>query len=305
MPCNTILASSTILALGLFAAPAHADRAPTGPILQTSAAKNVTLAVASPVTTTAVPAAGADTLIFTAPPRETPEAGQALYQPIAEYLSKATGRRIVYQHPGTWGVYRTQMLKGAYDIIFDGPHFNSYRAEKLNHNIVAKVPGNREFVVIAPKNSPYADARQMYGRTFCAMAPPNLGTLVLLSQFDNPSRQPVILNVEGWNHIYEGVASGRCTGGVLPLPNLKALDKEGRMRIVFKTQALPDQAFSVGPRVSPEDQARIATALVSPEANAPTAKLRSAFKAGNSFAPTSNAEYAGLATYLRSEWGYY
>ena len=248
---------------------------------------------------------GTDVLIFTAPPRETPEAGQELYQPIAEHLSKATGKQIVYQHPGTWGVYRTQMLKGAYDIVFDGPHFNSYRVEKLNHNIVAKIPGNREFVVIAPKDSQYANVQQMYGRTFCAMAPPNLGTLVLISQFDNPARQPSVLSTEGWNQIYQGVASGRCAGGVLPLPNLKALDKDGKMKIVFKTQALPDQAFSVGPRVSREDQARIASALVSSEANVPTAKLRTAFKAGNSLAPTTNSEYAGLASYLRSEWGYY
>ena len=86
-----------------------------------------------------------DTLVFTAPPRETPEIAQEIYQPLAAYLSRSIGKKIVYRHPGTWGVYRTEMLKGKYDIVFDGPHFNSYRMEKLGHNILVKMPERFEF----------------------------------------------------------------------------------------------------------------------------------------------------------------
>ena len=79
-------------------------------------------------------------LVFSAPPRETPTIGNKRYQPIASYLSKVLGRKVVYKHPGTWGAYRTEMLQGDYDIVFDGPHFNSYRAEKMKYNILAKIP---------------------------------------------------------------------------------------------------------------------------------------------------------------------
>ena len=68
-------------------------------------------------------------LVLSAPPRETAEDGKSIYQPVAEYLSTVIGRRVVYQHPGTWGLYRTTMLRGGYDLVFDGPHFNSYRIE--------------------------------------------------------------------------------------------------------------------------------------------------------------------------------
>lgn len=244
-------------------------------------------------------------LVFTAPPRETPEQGQEMYQPIADYLSKVTGKKIVYRHPGTWGVYRTEMLKGSYDLIFDGPHFNSYRMEKLDHNILVKIPERHEFVVIVRKEQKFSALSQMAGHTFCTHAPPNLGTLVLLSQFDNPARQPVIVNTKGWENIYEGVVSGKCVGGVLPLANLKKYDRTGVTRLVFKTQAMPNQAFSASPRISPQDQAKIAQALTSPDAAAPTAKLRSAYRVGDSFALASNQEYRGLAVYLQSEWGYY
>jgi ABC-type phosphate/phosphonate transport system substrate-binding protein len=247
-----------------------------------------------------------EALVFTAPPRETAQAGEEMYQPVADYLSQVIGKKVRYKHPGTWGVYRTEMLKGSYDIIFDGPHFNSYRMEKLSHNILVKIPERHEFTVIVRKDkASFQNIQQMAGRTFCTHAPPNLGTLVLLSQFDNPSRQPVIINTNGWDQIYEGVVSGRCVGGVLPALNLKKYDKAGLTHIVFKTPAMPNQAFSAGPRVSLEDQAKIAQALSSPDAAAPTEKLRAAYKVGDSFALANNREYLGLAEYLRNEWGYY
>jgi ABC-type phosphate/phosphonate transport system substrate-binding protein len=247
-----------------------------------------------------------DALVFTAPPRETQDVAKETYQPVAAYLSQVIGKKVRYKYPGTWGVYRTEMLKGGYDIIFDGPHFNSYRMEKLSHNILVKIPERHEFVVIVKKDGkPFQNVRQMAGRTFCTHAPPNLGTLVLLSQFDNPSRQPVIINTKGWDKIYEGVVAGKCVGGILPALNLKNYDRTGQTRIVFKTPAMPNQAFSAGPRVSLEDQARIAQALASAEATRPTEKLRAVYKVGDSFSLANNQEYSGLAEYLRNEWGYY
>ncbi|MHB8534764.1 MAG: phosphate/phosphite/phosphonate ABC transporter substrate-binding protein [Sulfuricaulis sp.] len=245
-------------------------------------------------------------LVFSAPPRETAEAGKEIYQPVADYLSKVIGKKVVYKNPGTWGVYRTKMLEGSYDIVFDGPHFNSYRMEKLGHNILVKIPERHEFAVIVRKDeTSFKNVQQMAGYTFCTHAPPNLGTLILLNQFDNPSRQPVIINTKGWDHIYQGVVSGKCAGGVIPVLNLKKYDRNGETRIVFKTQAMPNQAFSAGPRVSLEDQQKIARALVSPEAAGPTAKLRATYRVGNNFVPANNEEYRGMAVYLRNEWGYY
>lgn len=246
-----------------------------------------------------------EALVFTAPPRESADAGIEIYQPVADYLSQAIGKKVRYKHPGTWGVYRTEMLKGSYDIIFDGPHFNSYRLEKLSHNILVKIPERHEFAVIVRKDKPFQNMSQMAGRSFCTHAPPNLGTLVLLSQFDNPSRQPVIISTNGWENIYNGVVSGKCAGGVLPMANLKKVDKASLARVIFKTAAMPNQAFSAGPRVSLEDQMKLAQALASPDAAAPTERLRAAYKVGDGFSLASNQEYHGLAEYLRNEWGYY
>lgn len=244
-------------------------------------------------------------LIFTAAPRETPEEGNKIYQPIAALLSKALGKKIVYQHPENWGLYRTKMLNGSYDLIFDDPHFASYRVENLNYTILVKLPEQNELAVFVSNQTSDRDVKHMAGRTFCTHAPPDLGALVLLNQFDNPSRQPVIVNTKGWEHIYNGVIAGKCDGGVMPLSNLKKFDQTNRTRIIYKTMAMPNQAISAGPHVSPEDQTKIIRALLSPEADAATARLRAAAKAGNQFAPANNQEYRGLAKFLRNEWGYY
>lgn len=244
---------------------------------------------------------------FSAPPRETPEAGQAKYKPVAEYLSQVIGKKVVYEHPGNWGVYRSRMLKGEYDIVFDGPHFNGYRAAKMNHNIVAKIPKGHQFVVIVRKsNTRFKSLSQMGGRTFCTHAPPNLGTLTLLREFKNPSRQPVIVNTKGWSNIYVGVQTGRCTAGILPIINLEKLDRNLQFsKIIFQARKLPNQAFSIGPRISKADQRKITQALIGPNATEPTTKLRLAYNVGSKFVPTTNKEYLSIAEFLKNEWGYY
>ena len=244
-------------------------------------------------------------IVFSAPPRESPRVGQDTYRPIAEYLTKLLGKKVVYSHPGTWGVYRTKMVQGSYDLIFDGPHFNSYRAEKLSHNILIKIPGHRDFAIIVKKDAKFDNVPRLAGRTFCTHAPPNLGTLILLSQYTNPARQPVIINTKGWKSIYDGVMSGQCVAGILPGANLRKYDTAGRAKILYRSPAMPDQAFSAGPRLSPEDQAKIAQVLVSPDAAHATAKLRTRFRGGNSLAVANNNEYKGLGEFLKDEWGYY
>jgi len=246
-----------------------------------------------------------DVITLSAPPRDSEEEGRRRFEPVAQYLSKALGKKVVYRHPGTWGVYQGEMQKGAYDIVFDGPHFNGWRMERLQHSILAKAPGDFTQVIFVPKDSTVTAIKQLAGRTICAHAPPNLGTLVVQRAFDNPSRQPSIIVVEGYKHIYQAMVDGKCKAAVLPRGHLHKFDSAGAMRVVYQSGAMPNQAFSAGPRLSDEERARLSAALLAPEAEAPTAKIREAYTGGKAFVAATNAEYAGLGEYLRDEWGYY
>ncbi|HKQ31288.1 MAG TPA: PhnD/SsuA/transferrin family substrate-binding protein, partial [Burkholderiales bacterium] len=109
---------------GLIALPANA--AETGKDAGTAKSTKTAFATQDKLANPAGPlnaarAADPDALIFTSAPRETVADGTKIYGPVAEYLSKALGKKVVYRHPGTWGAYRSEMLRGDYDIIFDGP----------------------------------------------------------------------------------------------------------------------------------------------------------------------------------------
>jgi len=248
----------------------------------------------------------ADIITLSAPPRDSEEEGRRRFEPLAEYLSKTLGKKVVYRHPGSWGVYQGEMQKGAYDLVFDGPHFNGWRVEKLDYNVLVKAPGDFSQVVVVRKDSTTVDIKRLAGHKICAHAPPNLGTLILQGAFDNPARQPLIAVVHGYNHIYQALLDGKCEAAVLPKKHLEKFDRErGAMRVVYQSKPLPNQALSAGPRISAEDRGRIAAALLAPEAAAPTAKMREAYMGGKPFVATSNSEYAGLGKYLSNEWGYY
>jgi len=81
-----------------------------------------------------------NTLVLSAPPRGTLAEETQSYQPIADFLSKVTGKKVVYEHSDNWLTYTSKMTKGKYDIVFDGPHFNGWRMERLQHTPLVKLP---------------------------------------------------------------------------------------------------------------------------------------------------------------------
>lgn len=245
-------------------------------------------------------------LVFSAPPRGSYADEVAIYEPIVQLLSKVIGRKVEYKYSDNWLSYSKDMTEGRYDIVFDGPAFNGWRIEKLSHTPLVRLPEDFIFVVVAKAgNDRVKSVKDLAGRMICAHAPPNLGTLTLLSQFENPARQPVIVEIKGWDTAYKSLMDGKCVATVLPIKNLGKNDA-GTQRLtktLYQHKALPNQAFSVGPRIAPEMHARIGQALLSEEGKQATAKLRAAY-AGKDFIQTNRQEYAELGELLKSSLYY-
>lgn len=297
---RTVVAVGVVLVVGFSARVTQATDGSPGAV-RVSFAPPATLQNRNASVT---PSTGADVITFSAPPRDNEIEARRRFEPVAQYLSTALGKKVVYRHPSSWDVYQGEMQKGVYDIVFDGPHFNGWRIAKLQHSIVAKVPGDLSQAVFVPRASNIESIKQLTGRRICAHAPPNLGTLVLQRAFDNPMRQPVIVVVEGFQNIYQSLLDGKCQAAVLPTHQLGKFDAGGDTRVVHRSAPLPNQAFSAGPRLSETDRTRLTAALLAPEAEGPTAKMREAYTGGKSFVPASNTEYVGLADFLKNEWGY-
>lgn len=248
-----------------------------------------------------------DEYVLSAAPREDAAEAERIYGPVAEYLSKVLEKKVVYKYPGNWGVYQGLMQKNAYDIVFDGAHFNSWRIDRAQHNVLVKAAGDHVFVVLVKKdNEKLREIKQLAGRTLCAHAPPNLATLTALNEFENPSRQPIIINIDGWKEIYQGMLANKCVAAVIPVKALEKFEKvSGRQaKIIFRGANVPDNGLSAGPRVSTQNQEKIARALLSPEGEKATAALREKYAGNKPFIASNNKEFSGLSSYLKNEWGY-
>jgi len=240
-----------------------------------------------------------DTLIFGAPPRGTEAEEAATYAPLTEYLTQITGKKVLFEYAQNWLVYSKDMVDGKYDLVFDGPHFNGWRMARLNHTPLVRLPEGHVFVVVVRADDSHIhELRKLAGHTVCAHASPNLGTLALLSQFTNPVRQPVIMEVQGWDKAYEGLINGDCIAAVLPIKSLEKIENNRHQtKIIYQHRSLPNQAISAGPRIPEAMQHKIAAALLSEESKGITSKLRAAY-GSKDFVPANVDDYAGLGSYL-------
>ncbi len=253
-------------------------------------------------------------LILSAPPRETVEAGMKIYGPIAQKLSKVLGVEVTYQHPGNWMRYQREMRNDKYDIIFDGPHFIAWRQEHLGHEVLMKLPGKLQFILVADKNNKkIVEADDLIGKNICGISPPNLSTLSVLDYYSNPVRQPTIKGIKGgMGKVYKSLTvknKKHCDAAVLRttfyVKKLKAQQRE-HIKTLFTSKAMPNQAISVSRRISPELKLRIKKSLTIGNGVASTKLLLKRFAGkAKSFVPVNDNEYAGYNTLLEGViWGW-
>ncbi len=246
-----------------------------------------------------------ESLIFTAPPRETVKKGIKTYAPIADYLSKVVGRKIEYRYPGNWLTYSADMRKGKYDVVFDGPHFVSWRVNHLHHVPLVKIPGGFIFrFVIRKDNNKINKVSDLVGKRVCGHAPPNQGTLRLYDEFKNPMRLPILVIEKGWRNIYKAMIKGRCEAAILPDKIYREVDPESdQSKILFTTIPVPGQAITACSKFKRADIVKMRKALISKEGMKATAALRKRFAAPKLTTATAS-EYAGVDRILKNTYGF-
>jgi hypothetical protein len=249
---------------------------------------------------------------MSAPPRETPEAGQKLYGPIAQRIGELIGQEVVYQHPKAWLSYSFEMRKGAYDIVFDGPHFGAWRITHIQHEPLVKLPGQLVFqVYTAAENEEIQTLDDLSGRLVCGLSSPNLATMTMLFQNQNPARQPTVVDIRqgGFKAVFKAHQDGKCRGAVAPKRFIdKGLSDEERasIKVLFTSKGVPNQTLTVGPRITRQQQAIIIREFTTPEGAASASALFQRFsRNATAFQPAVKADYDGLNLLLEGlVWGW-
>lgn len=295
--------SLSILGLGLLGAALYAGARDGEKATNTKVAFSPPARLQARTPTAAIAAKDAGTFIIGAPPGGTYEAELGKYQPIAAYLSRITGKRFVYQYSDHWLSYSKNMARGTYDVVFDGPAGNGWRLEHIDHAPLVKLPDEIIYSVITRADAPAIQLKQLAGRRVCALAAPDVGALALMSQFDNPARQPVMAETKDWQDAYKSLQERRCAGSVMPQSMLGMIDRR-TVKVIYLHKPLPNLAFSAGPRLSQELKNRVKGALLAAPGREATAKLR-ADHGGADFVPAAPAEYVGLGKLLKDSLYYY
>lgn len=206
-------------------------------------------------------------IVLTAPPREKPEAGEKFYGPIAKELSDVLKEKVVYEHPRNWTRYAKDMRAGKYDIVFDGPHFASWRMQHTGHVPVARLTGNLQFYILAKRDDKkLAKMQDLLGKSFCGLASPNLGTMSAFNLYENPIVQPTIKIVKGgMKEVMKQFLNGECRAAVVRDKIYKKLppEKKKLIRIIAKSKKMPNQSFTVAKRLSDAKVKKIAEFFVS------------------------------------------
>ena len=246
-------------------------------------------------------------LVFSAPPRASAEVEGKVFNPVAQYLSQAINRKVEYQHPGDWLSYQSNMQRGLYDIVYDGPHLVAWRIERLQHEPLATLPSKLAFNIFVRKdNDRIKNLKNLTGRTICGMAPPNLATLTLLDLFaDNPVRQPLMREVKSFKIAYEAVVSGNCVAAVMRDKAHAKIDKTKQTRVVFHTTGTVNQSFSAGPRLTAAEKQKLAEVLTSPDSIHGIPEFHQRFNRGKKpLLTASRDQYQKLLRMLENSWGF-
>jgi len=237
-------------------------------------------------------------LILSAPPREKADAGQKLYGPLAARLSELLGEKVTYERPKSWLAYQHDMRKDKYDIVFDGPHFISWRIKNRSHVPVVKLPGSLQFVVVSKKDDDKVKSLDdLVGRKICGIPPPNLGTLTVYAAYVHPARQPVIAPIRGgFPKVMKSFEDGKCQGAVFRTKfyEKKLTDEQrAKTKILYTSPELPNQGISFSSRVKPSARKIVAEALTKGDHIPATKNILVRFGGkAKAFIPTSEKDYA-------------
>jgi len=239
--------------------------------------------------------------LFTAPPRESQQKGIDIYKPIADFLSKATGERFVYKHPGDWTEYSRGMQNEEYDLVFDGPHFVSWRIKNINHDVVVKLPQLHIWrVIVKSDNNEESSMDDLVDRKVCAPKSPNFGMLTMMSHYPNPDREPVHIITKGWKDGFNAVVAGKCEATVLPKTNHRKFDPDlEKTKAIHTHLPYPNQAFTYGPKLSPGLKSNVKKALLTSNGQESMLKLRERFSRGANLVSAENEDYEGISLVLK------
>lgn len=223
------------------------------------------------------------------------------YLPLAKYLEHKTGIPIELKVAQNFLTYWMSMKKNnKYDLIIDAAHFTDYRVNKMQYDVVAKVPSRVSYTLVSNEDEQFFDPEELISKRVVLISSPNIGALMMYKLFPSVIEQPVIVAAKTSQEAIKILKKGKASAALIPTPLVNSF--EG-LAVITTTDTIPAPAFSVSPNVSKTDKEKIKQALLDA---INTSEGRSALKSATliAFDDADNDAYKGYKQYLRETWGY-
>jgi len=240
-----------------------------------------------------------ETLRLVVQPIQNEARTREVFTPMAEFISAVTGRPCVLQtYPNFLSYWTKTQQPGSYDLALDAAHFTDYRITNQNFVVLVKQPGDVSFSIVVAQESLVFDPIELVGKDIATLGSPSVGAVRLDQLFTNPSRQPLIVEVDSAQQAMDMVGSGEIMAAIVPTPLVtQRMNTEGDISLVSTTDPLPHIALSAAPTVPIEVRDAIRKAFVeAAETDAGKRMLEATNLPG--FEATDNGIYAGHASLL-------
>jgi phosphonate transport system substrate-binding protein len=233
---------------------------------------------------------------------------QAMYAPLAEYLSKEIGEKVTVVVPKDFQAFKEAAKAGQMDIGFSNPLLYVQIKEKTNIEPLAlssevKSGTRLRGIIIVRKDSGINKIQDLKGKKFVFMDKDSpagyLFQMLLLDKagFDTKKDITVLSFLKRHEKVAEAVIDKTADAGGIREDELeKVKDKVdvSQLRIVGYTDYFPNWPFFASPSLKPDMVAKIRAALLKLKPNDPKNEpvLKSARLTG--FIPVSDKEYDDL-----------
>ena len=257
------------------------------------------------LSSTATGSLAGDTLTLAIQPILSEEKTIKAFTPLARYLSRVTGKRVVIKTAPNFLSYWTIISRSPkYDLILDAAHFTDYRIKKMGYSVLCKIPDGVSYSIITHDNNLLLDHSELVGKTVASLGSPSIGAARLDSLFPNPSRQPIIIEIQSVRQGIKMLLEGKVFAAIIPTPIVGQQMNDGApISVVETTELVPHIALSVAPSVDAATRDKIRQSLV----NAHKTVRGKAMLKGIGFAkfdPANPKIYAGQSDLLKIYWGY-
>lgn len=225
-----------------------------------------------------------------------------VYQPLLDYLGKATGHRFVLQYPSNYhSLWRDIRANTPIDFTFEEAQFVDYRAQRFGFEPLVRTAEPTSYALIALPEVAERGVDALVGYQVVSMPSPSLGYALLIEMYRNPVSQPEVLSTAAsWKDGVEMIFAGEADASMVPsyiaqlYPNLIEMQR---------SRELPGRAFSAAKTVPDDIKAAVRDALL--KLNEDQSLYNVLNEIGTTrFEPASADQYRGNQQTLRGFFGY-